>query len=162
VAEPPASRVPDPLAWLFGPAVPLSPSPTATPPPLSRLPPPEPAEPQTLQPAAPEEPPDSLVAAAQRTAKARRGLGPQRALYARVVATRKLLHVWDQIGKYVESPKRRLSRSAEGPELSRLLGEMRTHLRRFPRLMGAAGQPGYLAVVLAKQEHAARSFQALD
>ena len=170
VAEPPqpASRIPDPLAWLFGPAVPLSPSPTETPRPLPRLPPlPPPAEPQTLQPAetdpaGADEATDSLVAAAQRSAKARRGLGTKRALYARVVATRKLLGVWDQLGTYMEPAKRRLSRSADGPELSRLLGQMRTHLRQFPRLMGAAGQPGYLAVMLAKQDDPARSLQALD
>jgi hypothetical protein len=126
----------------------------------------EPAPAQTPAPVSPsariEEEEDSLVAAAQQSAKARRGLGTKRALYSRVVATRKLLRAWAQLGTLMEAPKRRLSRSADGPELDRLLGETRTHLRRFPRLMGAAGQPGYLVLALAQQDDASRSFQSLD
>ncbi len=39
---------------------------------------------------------------------------------------------------------------------------MRSLLRTFPRLLGAAGQPGYLVVTVARQDDSARSFQALD
>ena len=167
VAEAPAAKPerPDPLAWLFGPATGVPRSLSATPPPLPRLPAPPPAQPQTLPPApAPEaeEPVDPVVAAAQQSRMARRGLGTKRALYTRVVATRRLLRVWEQMGTYVESAKRRLSRSADGPALGRLLQEMRSLLRHFPRLLGAAGQPGYLVVTLARQDDATRSFQALD
>lgn len=170
VAEPPetASQFRDPLAWLFGPALPRSLS--ATPPPLSRLAALPPAvQPQTIkpaeQPANPVEPAehvDSVIAAARESGPARRGLGTKRGLYTRVVATRKLLRVWEQLGTYLEPAKRRLSRSADGPELSRLFQEMTVLLRRFPRLLGAAGQPGYLVVMLCQQEDMARSFQALD
>ena len=157
------SETPDPLAWLFGPAASVPRPPSATPPPLPRLPALPPAASQVLTPAPePREPVDPILAAAQESWPARRGLGTKRALYGRVTATRKLLRAWGQMGRYVESPKRRLSRTADGPELIRLLGEMTTQLRRFPALMGAAGQPGYLAVVLARQEDAVRSFQALD
>ena len=166
VAEAPAVKAerPDPLAWLFGPAgVPRSLS--ATPPPLPRLPLPPPAQPEPLpsvETAEAEEPVDAAVVAAQQSRKARRGLGTKRALYRRVVATRKLLHVWERLGKYVEPAKRRLSRTADGPELGRLFQEMRSLLRTFPRLLGAAGQPGYLVVTVARQDDSARSFQALD
>jgi hypothetical protein len=34
--------------------------------------------------------------------------------------------------------------------------------RRFPRLIGAAGQPGYLVVVFSEQEDATKSIRALD
>ncbi len=171
VAEAPPKKPerPDPLAWLFGPAVrPPRPS-SATPLPLSTCacmgaaagP-----HPETLQrlvaTAEPEEPVDSVVAAAQQSRDARRGLGTKRALYHRVVATRRLLHVWEQLGQYVEPAKRRLSRSVDGPELGRLLREMRSLLRQFPRLIGAAGQPGYLVVSLSRQDAVARGFQALD
>jgi hypothetical protein len=166
VADAPPGRParPDPLAWLFGPALP--PTLSATPPPLPRLEPLQPSAPaETLQPAEPdaaEEPVDPVVASAQQSRQARRGLATKRGLYARVVATRKLLHVWERLGKHLEPAKRRLSRSADGPELERLLRETRSQLRRFPRLVGAAGQPGYLVVALAKQDDVARGFQALD
>ncbi len=143
LAEAPAARPerPDPLAWLFGPAgAPRSLS--ATPPPLPRLPAPPAARPETLSPAdAPEEeePLDPAVAAAQQSRGARSGLGTRRALYRRIVATRRLLHVWGRLGKYVEPAKRRLSRAADGPELGRLLQEMRSLLRQFPRSSARRG-----------------------
>jgi hypothetical protein len=161
-APEPASATPDPLAWLFGPAV-LPRDPLTTPAPASRLSPPQPLQPKPA-PAAPEpvEPVDPVIAAAQQSPRARRGLGTKRALYGRVVSTRKLLRLWEQLGQYMESAKRRLSRSADGPELVRLLGEMQSHLRHFPRLMGAAGQPGYLVVMLTQQDDLVRSFQGLN
>ncbi len=165
VAEAPAppSKTLDPLDWLFGPAAPRSP--TATPPPLPRLPSLPPAQPQILAPAAEPEPPepvDPLVAAARDSKPARRGLATKRALYRRVVATRNLLRVWEEMGTYVESPTRRLSRSVDGPELNRLLRETTVALRRFPPLLGAAGQPGYLMVMLLRRDDAGRSFRELD
>ncbi|HVS37091.1 MAG TPA: hypothetical protein VMS17_16135 [Gemmataceae bacterium] len=166
VAEAPPAKPerPDPLAWLFGPAGGLPRMLSATPPPLPRLPAPLPAPSQTIQPAesSPQESVDPVVAAAQQSKNARRGLGTKRALYTRVVATRKLLRVWEQLGTYVESAKRRLSLTTDGPELSRLLQEIRSLLRQFPRVIGAAGQPGYWVVTLSRQDDAARSFQALD
>ena len=112
--------------------------------------------------AEPAERVDAVLSAAQESGPARAVWGPSRTLYTRVVATRKLLHVWEQLGNYLEPAKRRLSRAVDGPELSRLFQEMTVLLRRFPRLMGAAGQPGYLVLVLSQQEEMARSFQALD
>jgi hypothetical protein len=160
VAEPARSPspAPDALAWLFGPALTRSRSPSSTPPPLARLtplapPPPKPVESAELI--------DPVIAAAQQSAPARRGLGTKRALYNRVVATRQFLSVWNELGKYIESPKRRVSRSADGPELNRLYQDMVQLRGRFPRLIGAAGQPGYLVVVLSEQE-AAKSIRALD
>lgn len=163
VAEAPPGK-PDPLAWLFGPAA-LPPS-SATPPPLARLPSLPLAQPQTLAPVAtapePAEPVDPVIAAAQESKPARRGLGTKRALYTRVVATRKLLRVWEELGRYVESSKRRLNRSTDGPELERLLRDLTVLLRRFPRLLGAADQPGYHMIGLARQEDVARSASKLD
>jgi hypothetical protein len=169
VAEPvPAlTPAPDALAWLFGPAMTRSRSSSATPPPLARLTPlVPPAPPETPQPVEPPseaaEPVDPVIAAAQQSAPARRGLGTKRALYLRVAATRRFLSVWDELGKYLESPKRRISRSADGAELNRLLQEMVRLRRRFPPLFGAAGQPGYLVVVFSEQEDAIKGIRALD
>jgi hypothetical protein len=165
VAEPPPlAPVPDAMAWLFGPALTRSRSPSSTPPPQARLTPlAPPSKPPTLQPVEPAaELIDPVVAAAQQSVAARRGLGTKRALYTRVVATRRFLTVWEELGKYLESAKRRVSRSADGPELNRLFQETVRLRRRFPRLIGAAGQPGYLVVIFSEQEDAAKSIRALD
>jgi hypothetical protein len=164
VAESPAAKPerPDPLAWLFGPALPRSL--LATPPPLQRLPA-LPSLAETPKPAdaeEPKEPVDPLIAAAQLSKPARRGLGAKRALYGRVVATRKLSRIWGRLGMYIEPVQRRLSRSVDGPELERLLQEMTSLLERFPRLIGEAGQPGYLLVTLSLRDDVIRGFQALD
>jgi hypothetical protein len=162
VAEPThlPSPPPDAFAWLFGPALTRSRSPSSTPPPLARLSPLAP--PKSPQPVESTELIDPVIAAAQQSATARRGLGTKRALYTRVVATRRFLSFWVELGKYIESPTRRVSRSGDGPELNRLFQEMVRLRRRFPRLIGAAGQPGYLVVVLAEQEKAGKSIRALD
>jgi len=169
VAEsaPALTPAPDALAWLFGPALTRSRSPSSTPPPQARLTPlSPPVQAETPQPVEPTselaELVDPIVAAAQQSAPARRGLGTKQALYMRVVATRRFLSVWQELGKYLESPKRRVSRSADGPELNRLFQEMVRLRRRFPRILGAAGQPGYLLGVFAEQEDAAKGIRALD
>ncbi len=90
-----------------------------------------------------------MLEAAQ-SGPALRGIATKRALYHRIVRTRRLLRVWINLGKYVASPKRRLSRSTDGPELVRLLDEMLTLLKRFPPVLGEAGQPGYLVRTLTE------------
>jgi hypothetical protein len=97
----------------------------------------------------PPEPADPVLEAAQ-SGPARRGIATKRTLYRRITRTRRLLRTWNSLGKYLSSSKRRLSRSADGPELVRLLGEITTLLRNFPPLLGEAGQPGYLVLALAQ------------
>jgi hypothetical protein len=139
---------------------------TAAPPPVRQpppLPPPLPSaeEPQTpaapeavpvatpLPPAIPAEPVDPVLEAAQ-SGPARRGIATRRALYQRIARTRRLIRLWTSLGKYISSPRRRLSRSQDGPELIRLLDETTTVLKRFPPLLGEAGQPGYLVLALTQ------------
>jgi hypothetical protein len=139
----------------------------ATPPPAIRMPPPLPplpplpvetepdaAEPEATPPAPPAvvppaEPVDPVLEAA-RSGAARRGIATKRTLYHRIGRTRHLLGVWANLGKYISSPKRRLSRSVDGPELIRLLDEITGLLKRFPPLLGEAGQPGYLVLALTQ------------
>jgi hypothetical protein len=103
-----------------------------------------------LLPAAPPlEPVDPVVESAQ-SGTARRGIATKRALYQRIARTRRLLRLWNDLGKYLSSPKRRLNRSLEGPELIRLLDEITTLLKGFPALLGEAGQPGYLVLALTQ------------
>jgi hypothetical protein len=97
----------------------------------------------------PAEPIDPLREAAQ-SGPARRGIATRRALYQRIARTRHLLRVWSGLGKYLSSPKRRLNRAVEGPELVRDLEEITDLLRGFPPLLGEAGQPGYLVLALTQ------------
>jgi hypothetical protein len=97
----------------------------------------------------PLEPADPILEAAQ-AGPARRGIGTKRGMYQRIARTRRLLRLWKDLGKYISLPQRRLSRSVEGPELIRLLGEITNLLRGFPPLLGEAGQPGYLVLALTQ------------
>jgi hypothetical protein len=170
--DPVATGTPESIPF----AIPITPPPlpvtldySAAPPPPVRQPPPlpplpiplgEPETPATAETEAsappapvveapPLEPVDPVLEAAQ-SGPARRGIGTKRALYHRIARTRKLLTAWSSLGKYLSSPKRRLNRSADGPELLRLLDEITTLLRGFPPLLGEAGQPGYLVLALTQ------------
>src|SRR5262249_824391 len=92
---------------------------------------------------------------------ARRGLGTKRALYQRIVCTRQLLHAWEQAGRYLAWPKKRLNKAADAAELVRLMGEIQELLRSFPPLLAEAGQPGYLVLTLARQQAVVPTFQTL-
>ena len=149
----PSGPPPLPIGGAVNPSTP--PPPLRQPPPLPPLPPllvePEPTTPAVeaavLEP--PAEPVDAVLEAAQ-SGPARRGIATKRALYRRITRTRRLFRLWNSLGKYLSSPKRRLSRTADGPELVRLLDEITTLLRDFPPLLGEAGQPGYLVLALAQ------------
>jgi hypothetical protein len=97
----------------------------------------------------PSEPVDPLLEAAQ-SGPARRGIGTKRALYYRVARTRQVLRAWTSLGKYLRSPKRRLNRSTEGPNMVRHLEEITKLIKGFPPLLGEAGQPGYLVLALTQ------------
>jgi hypothetical protein len=71
------------------------------------------------------------------------------------------MRLWDQVGRYLARPKRRLAKSAEDGDLTRRLTRMDRQLLDFPRLLGQAGQPGYRVVMLAREEHVAEAFKAL-
>jgi hypothetical protein len=73
----------------------------------------------------------------------------RRALYRRIARTRKLADHWRQLGKYVASPKRRLTRPAEAMDFLRQLGGIRESQPDLPPLLGQAGQVGYHIVTLA-------------
>jgi hypothetical protein len=101
------------------------------------------------------------VAAGASAARARRGLGTKRALYFRIARTRKLLAAWDQLGKYLAQPQRRITKPTEATELIRLLARIVSLLRGFPPVLGQAGEPGYLVIALARQPAPVPMFQTL-
>ncbi len=164
----PSSRAtPFPKGGLNPPAVPLLPAePVAPPPPAAPNPVAIPLEPAAtsrsgtnLPAVPPRETPDPGAEAAKTSPAARRGLGTKRALYHRLVRTRKLARAWEQASRFLAWPKRRVSRT-DAPELAQALADVRTEVRGFP-LMGEAGQPGYLVVALSRQADVLPTFQAL-
>jgi hypothetical protein len=165
VAAPPSALEPLPLGQ--PPALPSPESDQGANPPSSpqsgAAAPPEIVIPDGLPPAAPApqaEKVDSIVAQAS-AADARRGLGTKRGLYARIARTRKLLWSWEQAGKYLAEPQRRVTRPAEATDLIRQLARIQALMRGFPPLLGEAGQPGYLVVALARQQTPVPTFQTL-
>ena len=177
----------DPLAWLFGPWSELAtPRPAvragnqkladwreAPPPP--RLPSttssPTPAVPRqdtgngapplvSSAPPIPTGPLDTFIEAA-RSSAARRGLSSRRALYRRMRRTRQLLRAWERGGKYLNRPLRRLVRSGEAAELSRMLGAISRRLEDFPPLLGRLGQPGFWVASLARHDMVVPIFRML-
>ena len=114
-----------------------------------------------LSAAGPPEKPDPVVEAARLSRPARRGLGTKRALYHRIARTRQLLRSWEAVGKYLSDPARKINRPAEAIELIDELTAIRVQLANFPPLLGAAGQPGYLVVSLARQHIIVPTFQTL-
>lgn len=92
----------------------------------------------------------------------RRGLGTRRAIYQRLLQTRAVLRLWDRAGRFLNQPKRRLCRPAEAKALIEVLTSIRQELEALPRSIGAAGEPGYLVVTLARQSAIVPTFQTLQ
>jgi hypothetical protein len=158
-ATPPPVRVP-PLLLEGPPALPpvrgnghAAPEP---PPPTAEQPAPAAAPVPTGRPA------DPVFDAARTSPEARRGLYTRRALYERVVVTRSLLRAWERAARYLNRPKRKLTRPAEEAELARLVGRIDEALRDFPPLLGEPGQPGYRVICLAHDDRPAAMFNGLD
>jgi hypothetical protein len=89
-------------------------------------------------------------------------LGTRRDLFERVLWTRRLCRTWNRAAKYLANPKRRLVKSAEAAELTRLLRAIDEILQESPGLLGRPGQPGYRVRALAKQEPVAEHFKTLE
>jgi hypothetical protein len=102
-----------------------------------------------------------VINVARNSPAARRGLGTKRDFYNRLARTRRLLRAWQEAGKYLSSPRRRLTKPAEATDLIREMTQIRTGLEKFPPLLGAAGQPGYLVVSLARQQVVVPTYQTL-
>lgn len=168
----------DPLAWLFGPwNQSATPQPEQVPANWQTSPPPARGEaaseesdhdrngaPPVEEPKAettPAAPQDPHREAAHLSVPARRGLGTKRALYHRIAVTRRLLSSWQQVGKLLSRPNRRLTRVADAHEFTRELDRIRKALPNFPPILGRAGQPGYFVIILAQQPMIVPTFRTL-
>lgn len=93
---------------------------------------------------------------------ARRGLGTKRQMYHRLATTRQLINAWKRSGRFLANPERRLTRLADANDLLQEFADIEELLRQFPRVMGEAGQPGYLVLALAKQPSVVPTFRGLS
>jgi hypothetical protein len=156
----------DPLAWLFGPwkelalygsAEPEAARPVRQADWVREPPPPRRAKAEAVSaaetlPAQSPVPAVSLPDSVRSSPVARRGLGTRAGLYRRALGTRRLLRVWDRIGRYLNDPEWRLTKSREAAELIRDLHKVGHLLDAFPPLLGQAGQAGFWVAALARQE----------
>jgi hypothetical protein len=104
---------------------------------------------------------EPLLEEAAPAKQAGKRLGTRRALYKEIVQTRALLQLWARAGKYIGQTKRRLTRPSEARDLIEVLTAIRRHIDESPRILGEAGQPGYLVVALARQPAIVPTFQTL-
>jgi hypothetical protein len=90
------------------------------------------------------------------------GLSTKRALYHRLVRTRRLLACWGKLGEYLDkpSPEEALSKQQAG-EVLRLLKQIEEALEDFPPPLGEVGQ-GYLVINLNQGDNARARIQALS
>jgi hypothetical protein len=181
IAPPPSDTL-DPLAWLFGPwntslRTSLAPPGGATivddwrqaPPPArngsSEMDSGMAALPEPMEEASGRQSPREAAA----TLGATPGVGvtlprarftSRRALYHEIGWTRQLLFAWDQAGKYLGQPTRMVTKPSEAIVLIRHMKRIRD-LLKTTALLGAAGQPGYLVLALARQQMIVPTLQAL-
>jgi hypothetical protein len=107
-------------------------------------------------------PADPVFETARTSPAAKRGLGTKRALYTRIAHTRQLLRAWEQAGKYLGQPKRRLTRPAEETFLVNQLDAIRDLLEDFPAFLGQPGQPGQHVAAISRQQLVLQTFKMLD
>jgi hypothetical protein len=107
-------------------------------------------------------PADPVFETARTSPAAKRGLGTKRALYTRIAHTRQLLRAWEQAGKYLGQPKRRLTRPAEETFLVNQLEAIGDLLEDFPAFLGQPGQPGQHVAAISRQQLVLQTFKMLD
>lgn len=101
----------------------------------------------------------SLEDLASRSHAARRGLITLAALLDRIDHTRRLLRSWEQLGRFLHRPQRRLAGLAEETELAACLSELADLMANFPPLLGQPGQAGYRVLALARLRLTASMFK---
>lgn len=88
-------------------------------------------------------------ALASESDEATSNLGTLDAVIARVELTRRLLHLWDKLGKHLHAmPKKTWPK--ESDLFASRLAEIVKGMRKFPAFLGQPGKPGYRVIVQAR------------
>ena len=122
---------------------------------------PAPPDPPAVAPPAPVARP-AVSRDAENSPAARRGLGTPAAIYERISHTRQLLWAWEQAGKFLNKPARRVARPLEEKELAIRLEEVCDLIEDYPPFVGFPGQPGYRVIAMARLEMTSPMFKNLD
>ena len=87
-------------------------------------------------------------------------LGTLDAVIARVELTRRLLHLWDKLGKHLHALPKKTSAKESELFASRLAG-IADVMRAYPAILGQPGRPGYRVIVQARLKLPLASVRAL-
>jgi hypothetical protein len=105
---------------------------------------------------------DPIIQLATESTEARRALGSLAAVLERIHQTRQFILAWNQAGKYLSNPGKRLTRAAEEADLTRRLNKIFELTADFPKIVGHPGLPGYRVMAMARLEMTAQMFKMLD
>jgi hypothetical protein len=97
---------------------------------------------------------------AERSDEATRNLGTLDAVIERVEQTRRLLHVWDQLGKHFRGTPKKTS-TKESDAFAARLEKIAAAMRTYPAFLGQPGLPGYRVVVQARLKIPLASVRAM-
>jgi hypothetical protein len=111
---------------------------------------PQPAPAAFDEPSAPVETEEQVIRSlAEESEEARAGALTLQAVIARADQTRLLVIAWREAGRYLASPKRKLTRSSEKSDFTSRLEELLEAAEPYPDFVVSPGRPGYRAVALA-------------
>jgi hypothetical protein len=105
---------------------------------------------------------EMILGLAERSPEARKGLRTLHDLLRRSRQTRHLLVAWVRVGRYLASPKRRLTRSAEKKDFQRRLDDLVERIESYPAFVGYPGLPGYRVVALAHLVLTPEMYNSMD
>jgi hypothetical protein len=97
---------------------------------------------------------------AEQSDEATGNLGTLDAVIERVEQTRRLLHVWDQLGKHLRATPKKTS-SKESEAFTTRLDKIAHAMQTYPAFLGQPGLPGYRVVVQARLKIPLASVRAL-
>lgn len=107
-------------------------------------------------------PADPILELARKSRSARRGLGTRRALVERVRLTRRLLLVWQRVGRLCGHARRSLTGEKDQQYLKYWLAQVEELVQEFPPIFGRPAQPGYRVAILAQDEDPVREFERME
>lgn len=99
---------------------------------------------------------------AETSPEGRAGLGTLESVIRRIDDTRRLLTAWNDAGRWLRDPKRKLGKSADDQELSARLAAVHAALKNYPAILGHPGTPGYRVAGTARLSLGAFFIRGMD
>lgn len=121
----------------------------------------EPSSSSVPAPSPPAAPVDPVLAAAQKSWRAWKGMWGKAALQQRLIHTRTLLQTWLRLARYVNPGKGPLA-AGQHQNFRGMLARIEILREDLPLLLGEPGQPGYRVSILARDEDPVAAFRQMD